>query len=47
MPSKILFLWATRGGFAAARGPQKGISGAAAPPPNPTAYALSFTGRMR
>src|SRR5437660_1087309 len=40
-PAKILFLWATCGGKAAARGPHKGISGAAgcplgvapAPPP--------------
>src|SRR4051794_31479140 len=35
MPSKNLFLWAACGGFAAARGPQQRISGAAAPPPNP------------
>ena len=35
MPSKILFLWATCGGKAAARGPQKGISGEAKPLPNP------------
>jgi len=35
MPSKIRCLWATCGGCAAARGPQKGISGAAVPPPNP------------
>ena len=35
MPSKNLCLWAVCGGFAAAHGPQKGISGAAWPPPNP------------
>jgi hypothetical protein len=32
MPSKILFLWATCGGKAAARGPHMRILGAAAPP---------------
>jgi len=35
MTSKILFLRATCGGKAATRGPQKGISGAAPPPPHP------------
>ena len=35
MPSRTLFLWARCGGLAAAPGPQKEISGAAVPPPNP------------
>jgi len=37
MPAKIRFLWATCRGFAATRGPQKEISGAAQPPQTPTA----------
>jgi hypothetical protein len=35
MPSTILSLWATYGGKAAVRGPQKDIWGAAKPPPHP------------
>src|SRR3954452_13372014 len=42
--SKNLFLWAACGGFAAARGPQQRISGAASPPPNPhhVSHVISY-----
>src|SRR5438552_12086331 len=41
-PAKTLFLWATCGGFAAARGPQQGISGAARRPRTRTIHSAGL-----
>src|SRR5438045_641533 len=51
MPSTIRSLWSTCGGFAAARGPQKGISGggcaAPKPPPPNSCYFTRLIERLR